>query len=319
MAFRTAALLAALLGIASAAEAQTPPEMPSEAVIAATRQIDINSKITGRTYRVQIALPIAPPPPGGYPTLYVLDGAGMFGTWADLARGRAAAMGIEQAIVVGISYPGAGLMQTMALRFKDLTPTAGKPGAYPLPPGTETGGADAFLQALQTEIKPAVAKLVPVNPKRDMFLGHSLGGLTVLHALLRTPGDYSTFLISSPSIWWDDKAVLADEAAFSAQVKAGKVAPRILIGVGGKEQTVDPTAPVPPGFTPEKLKALTDSARMVDNAKELGARLAALPGGPGYQVETRVFDGEDHMSVIWGSANAIANFALPFKAPVGGK
>ncbi|WP_430998549.1 hypothetical protein, partial [Klebsiella pneumoniae] len=90
-------------------------------------------------------------------------------------------------------------------------------------------------------------------------------------------------------------------------------------GVGGKEQTVDPTAPVPPGFTPEAIKALTDSARMVDNAKELGARLAALPGGPGYQVETKVFDGEDHMSVIWGSANAIANFALPFKAPVGGK
>ena len=96
MAFRTAALLAALLGIAFAAEAQTPPETPGEAVIAATRQFDISSKITGRTYRVQIALPIAPPPPGGYPTLYVLDGAGMFGTWADLARGRAAAMGIEQ-------------------------------------------------------------------------------------------------------------------------------------------------------------------------------------------------------------------------------
>ena len=35
----------------------------------------------------------------------------------------------------------------------------------------------------------AVARLVSVNPKRDMFLGHSLGGLTVLRALLRTPGD----------------------------------------------------------------------------------------------------------------------------------
>ena len=82
----------------------------------------------------------------------------------------------------------------------------------------------------------------------------------------------------------------------------------VFIGVGGEEQT--PPVKLPPGYTAEQAATLTARARMVDNSKELAARLAALKGAPGYRVETRVFPGQSHMSVPWEALNSELNFAL---------
>ena len=51
-------------------------------------------------------------------------------------------------------------------------------------------------------------------------------------------------------------------------------------------------------------------AGMVDNAPELAARLSALKGAPGYEVESKVFAGQSHMSVPWEALNTMLNFAL---------
>ena len=42
----------------------------------------------------------------------------------------------------------------------------------------------------------------------------------------------------------------------------------------------------------------------------MAGRLAALKGGPGYKVESRVFPGQSHMSVPWEALNSVLNFAL---------
>ncbi len=265
-----------------------------------SRQVDFTSAVDGHTYRVQIAIPFAPPPKAGYPVLYVLDGDTYFGAFAMAARLRTIGQELEPAVVVGIGYPDAQDDMRVALvrRDFDLTPTAGT-AADSAETKAMTGsapsyaGADQFLKVILTEVAPRVAAAAPVNPARSILFGHSLGGLFVLHALFTHPGAFQTWLALSPSIWWDDRVVLKDEPAFAAQVAAGKIAPHVFIGVGASEQ----------------LKP--DAFMMVSNASALASRLSGLKGAPGYMVGSKVFEGQTHLSVPFTAAGTLLEFALP--------
>jgi len=289
---------------AADARANTGPASVAAATIAMSRQIDFTSAVDGHSYRIQIAIPFAPPPKAGYPVLYVLDGDTYFGTFSMAARLRTIGQELEPAVVVGIGYPDAQDDMRVALvrRDYDLTPTPGT-AADSAQTQAMTGmsptyaGADRFLKVILTEIEPRVAAATSVNPARSMLFGHSLGGLFVLHALFTHPDAFQTWLALSPSIWWDSRVVLKDEAAFAGQVAAGNVAPRIFIGVGAREQ------PKPDDFM------------MVGNASALADRLSGIKGAPGYVVASRVFEGQTHLSVPFAAADALLDFALPPAAP----
>ena len=126
--------LALSLALLGEPPATGPATAPAPAAVAApaikpavlpfTVQFDLPSKITGRTYRIYVALPPAPPPKAGYPVLYVLDGDMAFPT----AGGRAvlgALNGGKAALVVGIAYPNT--LASMVLRNRDLTPSQPSP------------------------------------------------------------------------------------------------------------------------------------------------------------------------------------------------
>ena len=288
----------------------------AEAVIPMTRQIDFVSTVNGRRYRIQIAMPGSPPPANGFGVLYVLDGDGYFGTYAGAVRLRAMAHEIDPVIVVGIGYPDAAgdFAVTLRRRQFDLTPTDADDETKAMPgpagePPPEFGGADAFLQVIETEIKPKVAAVAPVDAGHDVLFGHSLGGLFVLHALFRHPAAFRGYLALSPSIWWNHRSVLDGEKDFSRSITAHGAAPRVMLAVGGNEQQM-PLPPYPPGLTREALEALVNRAAMVDNVRGLSDRLASLHGATGYQVHSMVFDGESHNSVAWRSVNAFLDFAF---------
>src|SRR6185312_6484436 len=72
-------LSAAFLAIAPAANAESAaPPQPKPYSFVRSAQFDLPSKISGRTYRIFVHTPPTPPPPGGYPVLYVTDGNGTF-------------------------------------------------------------------------------------------------------------------------------------------------------------------------------------------------------------------------------------------------
>ncbi len=133
--------------------------------------------------------------------------------------------------------------------------------------------------------------------------GASLCGLFVLHTLFRHPEAYRTFVAGSPSIWWNDREVLKDEPAFDAAVSSGKVAPRVLITSDQWEQ--DDASPDIPGSGPERETQLREmrAARMVDNARELAARLKALHGARGYEVRYVLFPEETHLTGVPASSS----------------
>ena len=343
------ALLAAMLSL-SAPQAQTPPTATpvlghADVFVPDTRRISFVSKVNGHAYSIDVAWPEAPPPPGGYPVIYVLDGDGYFAAVAEAVRINGNA---PQAVVVGIGYPAAdpawragylakmkflpgGLSTVQAAgmaislaRVYDLTPAAdadslkqaAAQGITATP--ADFGGVDDFLKTIETEVKPRVAALaaenhVKVNGADQTLFGHSLGGLAVVEALFTEPGAYRTFVAASPSIWFADRAVLAKEPAFDAAIAAGKATPRVLITVGADEE--DGTK-IPATMTAHRaeLAALLKKDRMVGNACDLaaGIYLQTLHGAPGYEVaDCAVFPHQEHGISVWPAIGRAVSFAFP--------
>lgn len=297
------------------------PSVPSSAAtLPMTRQIDFRSQINGRPYRIQIALPFAEAPPGGFPVIYVLDGDGYFGTWAFAARMRAVSGELGQAVVVGIGYPesASSLDAMMGRRMNELVPSLDAAASDRLagPPAGEQpyAGADDLLEILHREVPVRVQEVVAIDRARSTLFGHSLGGLFALHALFSHPEYFRNYLVLSPSIWWNDRSVLAARAAFLGRVARGEVAPRVYLAVGSLEQP-DASQPLmgklPPGMTEPEARKFVERAAMVDNTREMITALQVPSPPPGYEVKGRVLPGETHISVAWAALNEMLTFAVP--------
>jgi predicted alpha/beta superfamily hydrolase len=299
-----------LVAAASPGIAQSPPNLPP-ATIPSTAQFDLPSKITGRTYRIYVTKPLVPPPPQGYGVVYILDADTTFAIAARRTRGAPASTS-PAVIVVGIAYPDSSA--TSVLRTRDMTPypadAASQAFAGPELKATDYGGADGFHRFMIEELRPAIAAMGPVNLKEQSLIGYSLGGLFALHVMFTHPEAYQRLVIGSPSIWFNNRQVLGEEAAFAAAVRAGRAAPKILITSDAWEQgDGDPGLP-PPGPARDDLVSLLNSARMVDNARELAQRLAAVEGPPGYAVKYAVLPEENHNSGSVPAANRAIGFVL---------
>jgi predicted alpha/beta superfamily hydrolase len=263
-------------------------------------QFDMTSKFSGRKYRVYVRRPPVPAPPDGYAVFLVMDGDGLF-PLAAAGAGIHELRGDKPTLVVGVGYPSTKPNEWLMLRNRDLTPTA-PPADAPNIPGQpplnaeNTGGAEALAAAY------------PINNQDQSLYGHSFGGLFALGVLLKHPEAFHSYLISSPSIWWNHKVVLQDEAAFSRRVEAGEISPRGLVLVGAGEQT--PPDHLPAGQSREEMEKAIAQALMVDNARALGERLSKLHGASGYAVRWHVFEEEDHLTVLPASIGRSLTFAL---------
>jgi len=93
-------------------------------------------------------------------------------------------------------------------------------------------------------------------------------------------------------------------------VVAGAVSPRVLVTIGSEEETAKP---VPAGFGMDQaeLDARVRSARAIGNARDLTARLQALRGSNGYQVEDfAIFAKQGHGLAPWPALGRAIDFAF---------
>jgi uncharacterized protein len=247
------------------------------------------------------------------PVLYVLDADVGFALAAEIARLRGI-MGMQPtAMVVGIGY-GADFLEFARLRTADLTPPLSEAGRAALGNmtsfiGDQDGGADAFLTFLTDTLGPEIGRRYPEASADDRILsGHSLGGLFTAYALLTRPEAFRTFLISSPSLWWDGFAINGHLPAFADKVAALASKPRVLIGVGGQEQDVPTKVPPAMQMSLEEVQATVAASRMVDSVPEFAAELVEAGLA---DVEHVIYDKEDHGSVIPAAMMRGLRFAVP--------
>jgi predicted alpha/beta superfamily hydrolase len=271
----------------------------------------MTSASSGRTFRVFVAWPLrtSKPPKGGYPVVYVLDGNSMFATVVEQSRREGLVGELKPAIIVGIGYPTENPALIERERVFDLSPPVDPATLPPTLRGAKTGGAADLEKFLVNELEPKISSLFPANRDDRALIGHSLGGLFVLRMLFRHPAVFRTYVTISPSIWWNDRALLRNEPAFAKAVSNGKVSPRTLILVGGLEQTAT-AGPRPPGMRVKTYAGLLAMAKMIDNARALGSRLRALHGKDGYETKIRVLPGETHNSEVPAALALGLRFAL---------
>lgn len=292
---RRATLAAPALALASG-PAMAADRQPVEVPGAWAR--DLVSR-EGLAYRVFLWRPAAGPPAEGFGVTYLLDGNAVFGTAVDIARLAGEGFGPRRPpprAIVAIGYPG-GAPIDLRRRTLDLTPPAKdrepppRADGKPWPP---SGGADQFLDFIERELKPLVAGELPVDPLRSALIGHSFGGLFALHCLFTRPAAFAAYVAASPSIWWNGRAILEEERAFTATGGPARPA-RLLLSVGGEEQPPPGAGPTPGAGPADAHERLRAEARLVDNAREMAARLAGISR---LAVAFHLFEGETHGSVI---------------------
>ena len=135
-----------------------------------------------------------------YPVLYALDGEQDFDEVVGVAEALPWARRGPDMIVVAIHNTH---------RAHDFT-TAWSAG---ISPGqsqwmvARAGGADNFLAFLKNELLPEVDRRYRTAPFR-ILLGHSLGGLFALHALVTAPELFNaTIALSAPAFWNGDEPI----------------------------------------------------------------------------------------------------------------
>jgi predicted alpha/beta superfamily hydrolase len=246
----------------------------------------------GRDYRLWLAWPQQPPPPAGYPVIYVLDANATFGTFVEAIRMRAHrpdATGVGPAVVAGIAYP-VDTAYERTRRVYDYTPA----GSRSEGDAREQGGATEFLDFVEQEIKPIVRASHATDIARETLFGHSLGGRLVLQALCSSPELFETYVAVSPSIWWDREQLfgaVADLERHSARRHRHRDR-RVMVTVGEYEQRLAPWQ-----IGTSKADAIAERQerrQMVDDAREMAARLSAICG----TVRFDMFPAEDHASVV---------------------
>ncbi|MGH6633904.1 MAG: alpha/beta hydrolase, partial [Sphingopyxis sp.] len=169
-------------------------------------------------------------------------------------------------------------------RMEDFTAPVTSPALKQLYAKYPSGGRDAFRDFLLGELKPAIAKRYAVHPVRQSLYGHSLGGLFALHLFYSHPGAFDTIVAASPSIWWDDQAILTEEAAWRTRAeKDGKAARRTrMLLIAGEFET---------------------EGSIAQDSAALAARLAPLSSA-GLRSEFLLLDGETHVTVPHRSITA---------------
>lgn len=264
-------------------------------------------------FKISVAEPAAPPSEAPVPVLFVADGDLLFGMAAEIARATINVGVVPPYYVVGIGYD-ADYSDFLKLRTADLTPpldpaaleAMGKVGAMI---GSErNGGADELLAFVLETLSPQIADRYPRTRGGEQILfGHSLGGLFSAHALLTRPDALTTFIVSSPSLHWNNFAILRQVPDFAERLASLPRQPRVFINVGGKEQ--DPPTRLAPGFegTLEEAQAWIKAARMVDAASEFAE---ALKDAGLSDVRYLAFAEEDHVSVVPSALIHGMRFAL---------
>jgi uncharacterized protein len=233
-------------------------------------------------------------PAAGPAVLYLTDANGYFGLAVDLIRSMQLSRHLPPLLVVGIGYRAGAIAETIPARTRDLTPTSDPAFARLFPGQTAMGGAAAMLAFITGELMPWTARNYGADPAGASFFGHSFGGLFGSYVLLREPAVFRSYIIASPSLWWDNDAIFALEERY-AQAH-DDLAATVYFGIGADE-THEGRLREAQNMPPDQ-QAKT-GARYIDMVADMTRLTARLQHRryPALNLRTEIFPGEFHITV----------------------
>lgn len=248
---------------------------------------DIRAQALKRDYQLYVALPDSYQQGSKrYPVLFVVDANYGFPIVRNIAQRLNKHAGMEEVVVVGLSYAnGDGGVYS---RRRDYTPTTPRKHDYRSDmPGRQPafGEAAAYGKFLSEEVFPFIASHYRVNMRRKVFIGHSYGSLLGLQFLLTAPRTFEHYILGSPSLWYDAGIMFEREQAYAASHK--DLPASVFFGIGGLETLA----------AGKKRSRSEEDADMVADLREFDGKLKAHKF-PNLKTRLRVFADEDHASVF---------------------
>jgi predicted alpha/beta superfamily hydrolase len=142
-----------------------------------------------------------------YSVVYLLDPEVHFNAVAAIIEELSANGTLPEMIIIGI---------TNTDRTRDLSPTHVATAFYHdklMGWDTESmktsGGGENFTAFIEKELMPHVDSLYPTAPYH-LLIGHSFGGLEVIHALFNHTNLFNSYIAIDPSFWWDDQKMVKE-------------------------------------------------------------------------------------------------------------
>lgn len=251
-------------------------------VLDGTQVLPVPDPVSGRQYEIFVNLPAGydREPQRRYPVLYITDADYGFPLIRSIAR-RINLDGpvTQDFILVGLSY--AKGEEPMASRRRDYTPSERRGAGAPKE--AVHGGGLAYQVYLKGTVLPFVDTRFRTEPEHRVFMGHSYGGLLGAQILLTEPDLFKSYILGSPSLWFDKSAILKLDADYAASHK--DLTADVFFYVGAFEATK-------PGD-----RRYNRSTDMVKDLAEFQARLKAHHY-PGLRLRSEVLAGENHLTVF---------------------
>ncbi|MGA3245116.1 MAG: alpha/beta hydrolase-fold protein [Bacteroidota bacterium] len=206
--------------------AQTVRSSPPQVEILGTQLLHVTSAIVGQDYDLYVNLP------RGYqdttktfPVIFLVDAQWDFPLTQAIFGEQYYDGFVPAAIMVGITWGGVNPNYD-SLRARDLTPTNVKQ----MP---QSGGGPKFLKFIKDELIPYVESKYRATKNRRTLMGSSFGGLFTLYALFHETGSFDRYVLTSPSLGWDNEILYTYEKEYAA--KNTQLPVKLFIGVGGLE------------------------------------------------------------------------------------
>ncbi len=171
-------------------------ELPRSSVV------ELVEKSSGRIYPIYIQLPMsyAKNNSAVYPVIYLTDAQYSFPLVAGATRFPMNSGQMQQAIIVAVAYEKGSA--NVSSRIRDYTPTVAPAWQQ------QTGHAAAHKAFFRDAVFPFIEKNYRTKPADRTYMGHSLGGLFGAYMLLTEPELFANYILGSPSVWFDNSAIL---------------------------------------------------------------------------------------------------------------
>jgi len=172
----------------------------------------ISSKILGENREILIHIPNSNggskiKDRGHYPVIYLLDGAENFNSVVSITEHMEETSLCPPMIVVGIVHSN---------RLGELTTGSDKDFKG------FVGNGEQFMSFVEKELIPYIDLTYPTTTYKT-FIGHSVGGLTVMNTLLHKPDLFNSYVSLDGALWWNKvKVVQEAKTLLSTQNYKGK-------------------------------------------------------------------------------------------------
>jgi predicted alpha/beta superfamily hydrolase len=225
--------------------------------------LKFTSTIVGQEYQLYINLPrnYLTDTAESFPVVYLLDAQYDFPLFAGIYSDHYYDGFLPELLTVGITWGGPH-PNADSLRGRGFTPS--HIGNMP-----QSGNGPKFLEFIKKELIPFIGSRYRVTDDRTL-VGSSFGGLFTLYALFNDPSLFHRYILTSPSLDWDNAMLRAFETKYEESGSSTPV--RLFMGVGGLEPSVPEFQQFADRLKEKKVKGLDFHTLVLENTGHAGTK-----------------------------------------------